>query len=149
MKLFIITFFVCIFTLAGFAQNQDRRDRIKSLKIAFITEKLNLTQTEAQQFWPIYNAFEDANVQLRKETRMERADFNIDNLTDAEANNILDSMLNSETEKLELRKKFLKDLKTVLPAKKIILLKLTEDQFNRRMLQEMQKRREEYRNKKN
>ncbi len=149
MKLFIITFFVCIFTLSGFAQNQDRRDRIKSLKIAFITEKLNLTQTEAQQFWPIYNAFEDANAQLRKETRMERADFNIDNLTDAEANNILDSMLNSETEKLELRKKFLKDLKTVLPAKKIILLKLTEDQFNRRMLQEMQKRREEYRNKKN
>lgn len=149
MKLFIITFFVCIFTLSGFAQNQDRRDRIKSLKIAFITEKLNLAQTEAQQFWPIYNAFEDANAQLRKETRMERADFNIDNLTDAEANNILDSMLNSETEKLELRKKFLKDLKTVLPAKKIILLKLTEDQFNRRMLQEMQKRREEYRNKKN
>lgn len=149
MKLFIITFFVCIFTLSGFAQNQDRRDRIKSLKIAFITEKLNLTQTEAQQFWPIYNAFEDANAQLRKETRIERADFKIDNLTDAEANNILDSMLNSETEKLELRKKFLKDLKTVLPSKKIILLKLTEDQFNRRMLQEMQKRREEYRNKKN
>ncbi len=149
MKLFIITFLVYIFSLSGFAQNQDRRDRIKSLKIAFITEKLNLTQTEAQQFWPIYNAFEDTYAKLRKETRMERTDFNYESLTDTEANKLLDSMLDSETEKLELRKKFLQDLKAILPAKKIILLKVSEDQFNRRMLQEMQKRREEYRNKKN
>lgn len=108
MKLFIITFLVYIFSLSGFAQNQDRRDRIKSLKIAFITEKLNLTQTEAQQFWPIYNAFEDTYAKLRKETRMERTDFNYESLTDTEANKLLDSMLDSETEKLELRKNFFK-----------------------------------------
>ena len=31
-----------------------------------------------------------------------------------------------------------------MPAKKIILLKITEDEFNKRMLQEMKKRREEF-----
>lgn len=149
MKTKLILLLLCLTMLSGFSQNQDRRDRIKTLKIAFITERLNLTQTEAEKFWPIYNAFEDANHQLRHETRMERADFDIENLTDAEANNILDAMLKSESEKLELRKKFLQDLKSVLPAKKIILLKASEDQFNRRMLEEMRKRREGYGNKRN
>lgn len=149
MKTKLIVFVICLATLSSFGQNQDRRDRIKTFKIAFITERLNLTQTEAQKFWPIYNAFEDASQQLRKETRMERADFNVEDLTEAEANTLLNSMLDSESEKLELRKKFLQDLKSVLPAKKIILLKVSEDQFNRRMLEEMRKRRDEYRNKKN
>ena len=50
-------------------------------------------------------------------------------------------MMNSEREKFELRKQLVNDLKKVLPAKKILRLQWTEDQFNRRLLEEMRKRR--------
>ena len=33
-------------------------EKIKAEKISFFTEKLSLTPSEAQAFWPVYNEFE-------------------------------------------------------------------------------------------
>ena len=64
MKLYVILFvLVSCFT---FAQgNQEKREKIKALKVAFLTEKLALTSDEAQKFWPIYNAFEEKQFEIR------------------------------------------------------------------------------------
>ncbi len=35
-----------------------RAEKIQSLKIAFITQKLQLTPDEAQKFWPVYNQYD-------------------------------------------------------------------------------------------
>ncbi|MFN9581507.1 MAG: hypothetical protein ACK566_02400, partial [Bacteroidota bacterium] len=61
MKYLII---ICsaLLTLTGvYAQpeNDNRDERIESLKIAFITEKLALSSKEAQVFWPVYNEFSE------------------------------------------------------------------------------------------
>ena len=48
------------------------RDRIKTLKVAFITERVGLTSKEAQQFWPIYNEHEDVLENIRRRERAER-----------------------------------------------------------------------------
>ncbi|MBQ0741530.1 sensor of ECF-type sigma factor, partial [Aquimarina celericrescens] len=58
-----------IFIYSGiFAQNGSR-EKIKAFKIAYITEKLNLSSKEAQEFWPIYNNHEEIIENLRKEKR--------------------------------------------------------------------------------
>ena len=44
---------------------------IKALKVAHITEKLDLTEKEAQQFWPIYNAY-DEKMGTLKQTQKDR-----------------------------------------------------------------------------
>lgn len=36
----------------------SRGEKIEALKIAFITQKLDLTTNEAQKFWPVYNQYE-------------------------------------------------------------------------------------------
>lgn len=36
----------------------SRGEKIEALKIAFITQKLNLSTDEAQKFWPVYNQYE-------------------------------------------------------------------------------------------
>ena len=46
---------------------QGKRDKVKSLKIAFISDELALTPQEAEKFWPIYNTFEDKQFVLRHE----------------------------------------------------------------------------------
>ena len=57
MRKFLLILFLCIST-AYFcnAQTGDKND-INTVKIAYITNQLNLTPTEAQQFWPIYNRY--------------------------------------------------------------------------------------------
>ena len=45
----------------------EMKEKIKSLKISFITENLELTSEEAQQFWPVYNNYESRIIKLRHE----------------------------------------------------------------------------------
>lgn len=128
-------------SISSFAQDKNRQERIKALKIAFITEQLQLTETEAQNFWPIYNAFEAENQKIRKETRGKFRKVDFESMSDKEAKEHLEDWMATEEKKHKLRQQFSKDLFKVLPAKKIIKLKATEDAFNRRMMEQFKKHR--------
>jgi hypothetical protein len=141
-KLFTLSL-LFLLTFNAFAQRKEREERIKTLKIAFITERLAFTETEAQKFWPIYNAFEDKNNELRIQSHNHRKVENIETMTELEAKALVDDMILLENKKFKLREKFMKDLLTAIPAKKVILLKATEDAFNKRMFEEFKKRRQE------
>jgi hypothetical protein len=130
-------------TISGFSQRKEKEERIKTLKIAFITERLAFTETEAQKFWPIYNALEDKNNELRVQSYNHRKIENIETMTELEAKALVDDMILLENKKSKLREKFMKDLLSAIPAKKEILLKATEDAFNKRMFEEFKKRRQE------
>ena len=141
MKKILLILFLSL-SLNAFAQNKER---VKALKIAFITEQLQLTETEAQKFWPIYNTFEAENQKLRRETRSKFKGADFESMTDQEAQKHLEEWMATEDKKHELRQQFAKDLLRVLPAKKVIKLKATEDAFNRRMMDQFKKRREGFR----
>jgi hypothetical protein len=130
-------------TFSAFSQHKEREERIKTLKIAFITERLAFTETEAQKFWPIYNAFEEENNNLRRDSYNKRKVEDFESMTEADAKLLLDDMSSIENKRHKLREKFMKDLLAVLPAKKVILLKKTEDEFNKKMFEEFKKRRQE------
>ncbi|MFT4780367.1 MAG: hypothetical protein ACJAZK_000347 [Psychroserpens sp.] len=140
MKKITLTLLFIAITVSAFSQGKEKRERIKSLKIAFITEKLALTETEAQKFWPIYNAHETNIKALRQDSHQNRKDADIESMSEADARSMIDKMLILEQKKLKLRKQFTTDLIGVIPAKKVILLKISEDEFNRRMFNEMRKR---------
>lgn len=141
MKTFI-TLLIISLTWQGFSQDNDRRERIKALKVAYITEQLDFTSSEAQKFWPIYNAFEDQEQQLRRENYSKRKETDVASLSEQDAKKMIDDMLSTEKKKLELRETFIKDLQKILSSKKIIKLKITEDQFNKKMFEEYKKRRD-------
>ncbi len=55
----ILALFFSGFTVLRAQDDGDPRgEKIRALKIAFITQKLNLTADEAQKFWPIYNQYD-------------------------------------------------------------------------------------------
>ncbi len=55
----ILALFFSGFTVLRAQDDGDLRgEKIRALKIAFITQKLNLTADEAQKFWPIYNQYD-------------------------------------------------------------------------------------------
>jgi len=143
MKKLIIFNLLFLLTFSAFSQHKEREERIKALKIAFITERLAFTESEAQKFWPIYNTFEAENNRLRRQSHDKPNVENFETLTESDAKALLDDMVSIENQKFKLREKFMKDLLNVMPAKKVILLKATEDEFNKRMFEEFKKRRQE------
>ena len=143
-KPIVIAIVMVLFTINIHAQN-NRRDRIKALKVAFITERLALTSEEAQKFWPIYNVHDDRIFELRKvelsRIKKEIRYSNFDSITEEKAVDILDRI--SEIEKLifEEEQKLIRGLSKIISAKKIILLKKAEDDFNRELLKRLRERR--------
>lgn len=130
-----------LFLALGFqASAQDRdehREKIKALKTAYITEGLNLTPREAQQFWPIYNEFEKKRRQLY---RQERAEVEIECLSEEKANSKLEEYVELEREDYLLKKKYYNDLRKIFTARRIMELNKVEDDFNRKMMREYRAR---------
>lgn len=144
-KLLIVSIF--LISIASFGQNsplrerfKEKKEQVKALKIAFITTELNLTPEEAAKFWPIFNAFEDKQQEIKKQklrALLDRTDGNaIDKLSEKEAATVLTQMESTEDELYQLKKKFVASLKGILPATKILKLKKAEEQFSKKLLQQ-------------
>lgn len=143
MKHILLTIVAFVFVSQVFAQRNINPERIKAQKVAFITERLNLSADEAQKFWPIYNAFEDETNDIRQnDLREVRQAMRRGNLSDSEAQQLLDKFMAAEDKLHQAKKELVNDLKSVLPAQKIIGLKAAEDAFKQRLLQILQQRKE-------
>jgi Spy/CpxP family protein refolding chaperone len=137
-KLLLIILF--LLSIPTFAQhNEDEKnEQIKALKISFITNELELTSDEAARFWPVYNAYDDKQFELRhKKMRSFKDKMNNENLnkmSDKEASALLAQMESNEDELCQIRKKFMSSLNGILSPIKIIKLKKAEVDFNRKLL---------------
>ena len=146
----ILSLILILTSMISFAQNgrlmKQKKEQVKSLKVAFITSELDLTADESAKFWPLYNAFDEKQSEIRRtkmKSYLDRMDSeNFDNVSEKEAATLLSQMESSEEELHQLRKKFIGSLKSVIPAVKILKLKKAEEDFNRKLLQQ-------YRNKRN
>jgi len=144
MKKSIITLFILFLSVASFSQNdrQEKEDKIKALKIAYLTENLDLSTTEAQKFWPIYNTYEEQQQSVRSDYHDIKRDVHFDTLTETEAQNLLNEMQALNAKRNSIHDNYMLALKKVLSAKQILLLKNTEDNFKRKMFSEYKKRKE-------
>ncbi|WP_303316024.1 sensor of ECF-type sigma factor [Flavivirga abyssicola] len=136
MKKIIFPILLFLFSLNISAQHN--RGKIKTLKVSFITERLDLTEQEAQKFWPVYNNYDNVTSKIRHEDiRNIRREIrrNISTLTDERAKELITKINEAENslhkQRMELSSKLLK----IISPKKIILLKIAEDDFKRKMLE--------------
>ena len=148
MKRTILYIIIFLISVSSFAQ--PNQGKIRVLKIAFITEKLNLTETEAEKFWPIYNTYDKNTSKIKhEEINKIRQEIrqNMGALSDNKANELLDRFIEAEknlyNEKIQLATK----LRKVISAQKIILLKVAEEEFNKRLLERMKNMRQKRMNK--
>ena len=137
----ILLIIILLISVHSFAQSQmeEKKEQIRALKVGFITNELALTTDEATKFWPIYNAYDDKQFEIRHQKMKafkQRMDADIDKMSEKEASALLAQMENTEDELYQIRKKFIANLKSILPSIKIIKLKKAEDDFNRKLLQQ-------------
>ena len=124
----------------GYSQQNDiRKEKIKALKIAFISQKLALTSDEAQKFWPIYNKYDEKIMDLKEAQMKLRIQKRVG--TDEEALKKIEESEEKEAEVMALKKKMRAELIPVISAEKVLKLEQLEQEFHRKLLEKLKGRR--------
>ncbi len=146
MKIRIFTLFICcaISLQIAVAQgnNTQKREKVKAMKVGFITEQLDLTVEESQKFWPVYNEFEGKREKIREEQHdlMRKFKQNSETLTEVELNKMAEDIVAKEQAEAKLVQEYLLRFKAVLPVKKVVALYAAEKQFNNHLLKQLRNR---------
>lgn len=147
MNIIRITLTLLLFCGSLMAQpgkpSKEMREKIETMRIAYLTERINLTPQEAQVFWPIYNQYREEFETLIH--RGEKDDRPPHHLSDEELNKMSDKevrdMLINEMEKQKLlvehREKYFKKFTEILPIKKVALLYDAEREFQRKLMRQI------------
>jgi len=139
MKIKILLPILLLFTISSFSQgHEEKKEQIKALKVSFLTTELNLTTSESEKFWPVYNMYEDKVYVIRHDKMRpifkKLGDGALDKMTDKEAQPHLDKLQAADKELFVLREKLIADLRPIIGAKKILKLKWAEEDFKRKLL---------------
>lgn len=137
------------FTSDACAQNKGKKegnggwhDRMKAEKIAYLTSAMDLTSSEAEKFWPIYNEAEAEKMKGFKATFT-----SFDNLKKAidggkgekEIVKLLNEYVDAQMIGNEVDAKYIEKYCEVLPAEKVAKLFLAEEGFRKQQINKLGK----------
>jgi len=133
------------FAQPGGASASSRQEQMKAAKVGFLTRELNLSEEEAQRFWPVYNKFDNEREAHRRKMVALRLDAQEggDGLTSKEAEATIEQYLQLRQEEVDMEKRFYQSVKKVLPPEKVASLLQAEKRFQRELLRNLQQRRDE------
>ena len=138
MKTMHLSWVFMILGILAVAQPNKGEDRkkIEAMKVAYLTEQLNLSPAEAEKFWPVYNEFSKSTQQMRRngmksvfEPLREGKE-----MSKAESEELLNKYINHVKEMQSAELKLINDLRTVLPAAKIMKFRMAEEGFKQKMM---------------
>lgn len=120
---------------------EEKLQEIKAQKVAYLTQKMDLTPEESQKFWPVYNQYDKELEALRKERReAHKALKDRTDLNEAEASKAIDDELAGQQKELDLRRKYAAEFKKTVGAQKTMKLFRAERDFNRELLSRLRDR---------
>jgi hypothetical protein len=112
--------------------------QIQAQKVAFLTNKLDLSVQEAQQFWPIYNEYEKKKDNLFKnEKDLFNAMTSNDKLTDKEMEELTGKYIDIQLTEAKLSEEYDSKFKKVLPVKKVMILYTSDRMFKKELLKQL------------
>ena len=118
--------------------HKEGAKKFESMKIAHLTDALELTPEEAEKFWPVYNKWNDQKKALREANRPEKK---VEDMTQDEAEAYIAQTIASRRKASELDASMHEDLKTILSAKQRMKLIKAEDNFHQSVVKRFKKRR--------
>ncbi len=145
-KITLIIFALLLTSHIAFGQQMMNRQKITALKTSYITDALSLTPEEAEKFWPVYKLYTEKMHTLKMSIEggmMREIQFTggVENISEKKAQEFIDEVIITEQQITDNKIKLIQELSKIISAKKIIMLKKSEKDFNRRILQEYGKRR--------
>jgi hypothetical protein len=142
--LLILTLLFCNLSINGLAQRgkkEERNERVQAAKVSFITTKLDLNTTQAQQFWPMYNEYEAEKKKIRKQMRQLKVDNILSDGTEDQLKADIKKMFALRQEELDLEKSYSDKFLKVLSAKQMVQFYRAEKEFTKVLLKRLRESR--------
>jgi hypothetical protein len=145
MKNVVLILFLGLFSGLIFAQEKPikgkaRQEKIKQLKIAYITEQLSLTTSEAEKFWPVYNELESKLKSTRKAHKKIMDELSDETMKEDELKKKATTLFENEQTTISLKKEYYTKIAEEIGYKKATKLLQLEKEFKQKLLQELKKR---------
>ena len=114
---------------------------LKAQKIAFFTQKLDLTPSEAEKFWPIYNEYWTRKYKIIDDKRdaMKYCSENIKHMSEEEIAKYTDMYINFQKQETDLLVEFNAKFREVMPPSKVYKLYQADYEFKNYLLQQIKK----------
>jgi len=128
--------FITLVLLLSFAFTNKvmaQRDKIEELRATFISKKLDMTASESEKFWPVYNEYQDKLKAIKRNLRLSYKNLP-PNFSDKEAEEIIAIENKSKMAEAELTKTYNDKLKAIIGVKKLVKLQICEDEFKKEVL---------------
>ena len=140
---------VALMTTAAFAQQhqqgqrQGRRDggnwreRIRAEKVAFLTEQIDLTESEAQVFWPIYNELQQKQREGFEAVKQAYDAMNKgvqEGKTGKDMEKLVKAYIDAKDKNEGIETKYLNKLMKALPAEKVARYYIAEEKFRHQQI---------------
>lgn len=128
-------------SLVLIAQPNDRINKVRAQKAAYITQRLNLTVEKSQSFWPIYNEFEDKMFALKKQRfgAGKPKHPNIEDLSDNEIQELINNRFKHEEEVVELKREYHEKYLKVLSIREVAMLYEAEHEFRKDLIHRLKR----------
>lgn len=121
--------------------NPEMFEKIKAEKISFFTSKLDLTSSEAQAFWPVYNEFEKKRFEIQRQIHEfeHMPDEKFASLSETDIEKMTNNYISSFEKEAQLLKEYNKQFLKILPKKKVLTMYRTENEFRGHLIREYRK----------
>lgn len=125
----------------AFAQrNPEMRDKkVQAYRVAVFTEVLNLTPTEAEGFWPVFNEYLDKREEIQAQLK---PTAQLDGMNDGEVEEYLKKYFDLRQRELDLERDLGQRLRKVLPVRKIAKIPVAEREFRESLVKKLQENRQ-------
>jgi hypothetical protein len=111
--------------------HQDRWEKFRTEKIAFLTNKLDLSPAEAQKFWPVYNQMEKERMdaQLARRDLEKKVLEAEETISDKEIIKLTREFADKSSMEALLPAKYNEEFLKILPPQKVLKLYKAESEF--------------------
>lgn len=137
---FIVSLALFVCSVDANAQSEEQIKKFNEDREAYFNENLQLTDSEKEAFWPVYEDFINRKMRLTEEERntFKYSNDNAGNLSDKEINEILARILDYKSQVFKLEQEYYKDkFPAVLPPEKVLKLYKVEWDFRRHLVRKL------------
>jgi hypothetical protein len=114
-------------------QSQPGRDKVEALRVSFISRRLELSVSESEKFWPLYNAYNDRLKAIRRNLR-QSYDEKGSRLTEQDAAELHAMELRSRQAEVDLYRDYSEKFRAVIGLQRLAKLHMAEEDFKQEMI---------------
>ena len=146
--LFALLLFLPAFVFGQIEQppvlSPEKRKELEGMKVAYLTNKMDLSPEEAQVFWPVYNQYRDEMDAHRLEGREKYKKFKETqaDLTDEELMKQMEYKFDHEREAIAIEERYFNQFTEILSPQKVLTMLEAEQGFKRELLKRVRGERE-------